>query len=202
MDKILIHGLKSGIDDFSKNELAYLSLTSKIELPFRDKWAFALHQLLSDEFTVSREWRRTDLAILDSGKPKALIELKAMYSFDAALYQEDLHGYFQAMKNDEIKAEKLTQKLSLGSTNIYTVLLVCHPKTEIPITLEKIVKYRTGINRAIKKCSGSPNVKNKAIEAIDQKFKDKNVICKGEARGGKAFGISSEILYWIIKSAA
>ncbi len=68
-------------------ELAYYALTSKIEGQIRDKLAFALHrQLEKDGFVVSREWNRTDIAVLDtSTEPESarlLLELKAMFTSD------------------------------------------------------------------------------------------------------------------------
>ena len=52
-----------------------------------------LRQNVNASFTVAREWRRTDIAVLENEVPKALIELKAMYTFDAALYQENINGF-------------------------------------------------------------------------------------------------------------
>jgi HD superfamily phosphohydrolase YqeK len=41
--------------EFKKNELAYLAFTSKIERPIRDKFAWVMHQKLS-EYHVTREY--------------------------------------------------------------------------------------------------------------------------------------------------
>ena len=55
--------------DFEEDQLAFLTLTSKPELQIRDALAWHLHRALPD-LIVSREWRRTDLAVLDrAGNP-------------------------------------------------------------------------------------------------------------------------------------
>jgi hypothetical protein len=72
---------------FKKNELAYLALTGKIELPLRDKIAFSIQYEFSKDFIVAREWtnkenhKRFDIAIFDKNVecnfPDYLIEFKA-----------------------------------------------------------------------------------------------------------------------------
>jgi len=79
--------LKEMISDlqFNNEEYAYLAMTSKFEMQFRDKLAFSLFEKLQkDELYVCREWnlkskkRRIDIGIVDSeNNPKYLIEIKA-----------------------------------------------------------------------------------------------------------------------------
>src|SRR5215218_1528708 len=69
---------------FDVDELAFLALTSKMELPLRDRLAYVLFRRLP-QFLVAREWRRVDLAVLAPGDPpvpKMLLEAKALYTFD------------------------------------------------------------------------------------------------------------------------
>ena len=69
---------------FGKNELAYLALTSKIENPIRDKIAVYLNnKLYEKDILIAREWKRTDIAAIKNGVAVSLIEIKAMYTFDA-----------------------------------------------------------------------------------------------------------------------
>lgn len=63
IEQTLLSSLNHVIERFEKNELAYLALTSKIEFPIRDKWAFLLHEKLSPTgIIVAREWKWIDLA--------------------------------------------------------------------------------------------------------------------------------------------
>jgi hypothetical protein len=56
-----------------------------IERPLQDRLAWSLHTQLPD-LVMSREWRRTDLAVLDgdASKPLLLLEVKAMHTADLA----------------------------------------------------------------------------------------------------------------------
>lgn len=196
MEKILletIHGLDK---EFRKNELAYLALTQKIEIPLRNRWAFSLHNKLKSNFIVSREWHKTDLAVLtENKKPKALIELKAMYSFDA--FGAALRNFSEKMKSDEKKAKELAEKSSL----IYTVLLVTHPKSYIPEKLSRNeIKYADKINRCLKKFGSSQEIQTKASENVNKEMKDRNIIAEGIIYGGEAFNVKTDILFWICKA--
>lgn len=81
--------LKNIISSIHKNyqtdELAYLSVTSKIENPLRDKIAFEFQKSIGKNKIVCREWTnnrlsksKADIAILDIyGIPECIIEFKA-----------------------------------------------------------------------------------------------------------------------------
>ncbi|WP_100916035.1 hypothetical protein [Pseudoalteromonas spongiae] len=196
MQDFVLKSLESITSSFQENELAYLASTTKIELPLRDRWAYFLHKKLHKNFQISREWKRTDLAILDSGKPVLLVELKAMYSFDAALKPNDIGGFTDAMLSDENKA----RKLALPNTDIYTVLLATHPNGKYPKELDGIVKYVSGINKAVKELGSSNNVKTEAIAAVNNKLKSRNIVLSGTLPGGFAFGTSIDILFWVVKA--
>src|SRR5438105_184489 len=76
----LIAGLRDAAASFDPGELAYLALTSKVEHAVRDRLAWALSKR---GHCVAREWRRTDLAVLDeAGDPRAALEAKATYTHD------------------------------------------------------------------------------------------------------------------------
>lgn len=195
MKDLIIKTLSSVENEFSKNELAYLTLTTKIEHPLRDRWAFSLHKNLEAQNTfVAREWNRVDIALVKNNKPVALIELKAMYTFDAALLPKNAKGFVENMTQDAVKA----RKLATDYTNIYTVLLATHPHKPINSKYRGIVKYDSGINKAFDKYQSAEIIKNKAIEEVNINFKSKNVINAGELKGGEAFGIKTSVLYWLV----
>ncbi|MGE4456108.1 MAG: hypothetical protein AB7E13_04170 [Arcobacteraceae bacterium] len=196
MQNQIVNSFTNILHEFQPDELAYLSLTTKIELPFRDRWAYSMYKEFKNTNTVvSREWKRTDLALLENGSPSALIELKAMYSFDAALKSYDISGFTDAMSRDEEKAKQLAEE----NTEIFTVLLATHPEKNIDSSLSGIVKYDTGINKAIKRFKSSSAVKDEAIKAVNSNMKKRNIIMQGELIAGRAFGIDTLILYWIVK---
>ena len=196
MEELIQESLTSVDREFRPNELAYLALTTKIENPLRDRWAFMLHQNANASLTVAREWLRTDIAVLEGEVPKALIELKAMYTFDAALDQENISGFCDAMEKDREKA----RSLSTSESDIYTVLLATHPHSAVTKAHERVVKYHQGINRALKRYGGSDAVASAAVQAVNRRLAENNIIASGSFDGGYAFEINTQVFYWLTKA--
>lgn len=195
-EEIIVNSLKETIKEFSKNELAFFALTTKIELPLRDRWAYVLFSKLSKtDFIVSREWKRTDIAILQKGSPKVLIEIKALYTFDAISERGNYKKRINYLQDDEDKAFRL----AFQDTQIFTVLLATHPLSPIPHDLEGIAKYVWGINGAYVKYKDSNTIKKIATNRIKEAFKGKNLVSEGVLKAGSAFGINTEIIYWVLK---
>ncbi len=199
IENILIQSLEQVVDEFGKDELAFLALTTKIELPLRDRLAYVLYKKLKTEgLIVSREWRRVDLAILGETAPQeVLIELKAMYTFDAVnergYYKKCIDYLFEDIKN----ASELVGK----SEDIYGILLVTHPMQIIPFKFERIIKYMPGINGALKRLGNQKQVADVSVDRIDKLLVEgeHTIIKKGTLLGGSAFSIETNVLYWIIK---
>ena len=204
----LIDSLHDLTGEFQPNELAYLALTSKIEGPLRDRWAYSLHQALSPEYVVAREWsgprtsgkrrhragarsrprrRRADLAIVAHGSAHAIIELKAIYSFDVINSRHK--KLIEWLRTD---GEKWSD---CASASIYTVLLVTHPDGEVAGHYEHIVKYVPEINRAVHKCGSPEKVRARAKASLRGDL-GTDVVC-GELCGGRAFGTSLSVLWFV-----
>ena len=198
IENILIKSLEQVVNEFGKDELAFLALTTKIELPVRDRWAYVLYKKLKKQgLVVSREWKRVDLAVLRETTPQALVQLKAMYTFDAinerGYYKKGIGYLFEDIK----KASKLVGK----SRNIYGVLLVTHPMQVIPLKFTRIIKYRPGVNGALKQLGNQKQVANVSVDRIEKFLilERHTIVKKGTMFGGSAFGIKTNVLYWIIK---
>ena len=196
MDEIIIESLQNIAQCFANNELAYLALTVKIELPFRDRWACSLYQG-QRRFIIAREWRRIDLAILENQEPKALIQLKAMYTFDAV--NGNAQGFLENLAMDIENAGAMR-----GNPAIYGVLLATHPQpeTEIPVDYEGVIKYRRGINNALATHNHNNDqitqqAQNRIYEMSPEILGGGNLICASEVNGGVAFGIPTKVLYWV-----
>lgn len=189
----VIDSLRDLAGEFQRNELAYLALTAKIEGPLRDRWAYALHKTLAPNYVVAREWsisgerHRADLAILVHQSPQAIIELKAIYSFDV------INGrHRKIIKDLRADAEKWA---NCGGARIYTVLLVTHPDGKVADDYERTVKYMQGINRAVGKCGSPEKVKAQAKATLQNDFGQNDVV-SGELNGGQAFGTILSVLWW------
>ncbi|MEW6991513.1 hypothetical protein AADZ91_12585 [Colwelliaceae bacterium 6441] len=196
---------------YEQDELAYLALTSKIEHTLRDKWAYGLHDNLNkkskDNIIVSREWHRTDLALLDAKtkKAKALIEIKAIYSFDVAAkykigqYIKAEHPFLDLMLYDVKKAKDLKddhQGLVDEDLEIYKVLFVTHPKMGTGGTKwNNIIKYRGSIDSCLKKINERDLI-DEVKTSLNKEFNKESILKKG----GKAFDIEVDIYCWIVKA--
>lgn len=178
---------------FKENELAYLALTSKIELPIRDKFAFRLHTELSPQgLLISREWERSDIAIIKNGKPIALFEFKAMYTFDGT---KDVNGFPNLM----IKDVKKIQKMATSDTKLYSILLATHPLKEIDESLSGVVKYANGVNKAFSRYKTAEKILETCNSNIEGFFGSKTIkVTRGNINAGECFGIKVKIPFWII----
>jgi len=194
---VIISVLSKVRDNWDRDELAYLAMTSKIEFPFRDRLAHELYKKLGSEPQVAREWRKTDIAILENGSPVTLIELKAMYSAEMTT-DTGLHNYTGYIEKDFMKARSLTP-----TGEVFAILLATHPRTRFPKSLKGVAKYYYGVNRAFTNSNENQSaIAEKAKERLRLKIGDSRIADFGSIEGGKAFGIEVDILYWLITEAS
>jgi hypothetical protein len=129
---------------FAQDELAYLALTSKAELPVRDRIAWRLQLALGEKYVVSREWRRADIAILRGDVPVIQIEAKALYAFDV-LSDRSRTRFIQRLAADGLKMAALVPE---GTA--FLLALITHIDGAIEPHLQShVVKYSSGIRGAV-----------------------------------------------------
>ena len=75
--------MMSAINEINPDDLAFLFASGKSELEIRNQIGLYLHRIANSEQIVTREWLRHDLAILEHGVPKILIEGKSWIHADA-----------------------------------------------------------------------------------------------------------------------
>jgi len=134
---------------FAENELAFLALTSKVELPIRDRLAFRLFCRYRDFYLV-REWKRVDLAVLSGGPtpaPLMLLEAKALYTFDLVGDDAWIARYPAKVGQDVGKLRGFTD-LTTG-TQLFALVLATHPTGPIEPNLRQVAKYASGVGKAI-----------------------------------------------------
>jgi hypothetical protein len=192
-------------EDFQENELAYLALTRKIESPIKDKLAFRLHRkLYSQNLLVSREWQRADVAVLENGKPIAIFELKAMFTFDATDAGSDVNGYPNLMIEDlrKIRNRAKIQELATDDMDLYSVLLATHSLKKIDESLSGTVlpsDYADGVNKAFNLYETPEEILSTCANNIANFFESKSTrVTQGDINAGKCFGIEVRIPFWII----
>lgn len=188
-------------DSFSTHQLAYLALTSKPEFVIRDQIALDLQNDLWPEYQVAREWRpagkgswRSDLAILTSHQrePVMLLEAKAMYSFDAV--KKSREQYPLLIEADMTKSFEY----ALSTTLVYGLLIVVHPKNEIPEEAIPAVKYAAQVNSHLRPFP-EQSLRRNAITFLDGRLRHIGPLTsKGSIKAGAAFGVETDVLYWLI----
>ncbi|MFC7493637.1 MULTISPECIES: hypothetical protein [unclassified Nocardioides] len=138
--------LASLSSDFAENELAYLALTSKAELPVRDRIAWRLQHELNDSYVVSREWRRADIAVLAGETPVLQVEAKAMYAFDV------LNAKSRAKNLAKLTADGLKMAALAPDSAAYLLALITHVDGSVPLHLRRhVVKHSGGIVASLTK---------------------------------------------------
>lgn len=198
-DRYLAGALASIHYQFRPDELAYLAATTKVEGPFRDRLAFRIYEdHVGTGTIVAREWshplQRVDIAILDREQvPLVLIELKALYAYDAVLKPGE---YAAKTLADERKAHLV----SVDATAVYSLMLVTHLHGEVKGFTSRTVKYMDRINLEVRRRGGADKVRSLAIQALDAELTGRNVVARGEVPGGSAFGRNVSVLYWLVRN--
>jgi hypothetical protein len=137
-DDELRSALDEMINSFQKDELAYLVVTSKSELPVRDRLAYLLHKRYeADGYVVAREWNHIDLAVLSpTGLPICLVELKMMFALNA-IKPTKKYNFEDFTRADMVKARRYAH----NQTAVYSLLLVTsgsHSLGEFPLDVVRI----------------------------------------------------------------
>jgi hypothetical protein len=155
----------------NNEESAYLAMTSKFELPLRDKLAYSLFKYFKERGTenkyVCREWastdrRRVDIAIMETDNvPQYLIEVKAtntQHGYGGFKGKEKRLNHIRPHVKSLIKqlhGLKHTHKKS----EVYGIFIGTHPQRKIN------EKY----NVMVKSCYSSPG--KKVISEIEKAYK-------------------------------
>jgi len=182
-------------DEFAPDALAYLALTSKPEFVIRDQLAFHLHRQLADDGLISaREWKRADLALLREHAPAVLLELKAMYTFDALRRNGSPAEYECLVRQDIEKALRLAEP----ETQVFALLLATHPHGPIADKYAGVVKYLRKWNGELARNREAEVVREQAHAQVSKWFPAAPGIEIGSIPAGEAFGVRVSVEYWLL----
>lgn len=186
---------------FASNELAFLSLTSKIERPFLDRLAFALFSIFGDAgWFVAREWPlpggrgRVDIAVLNGESAHTLLEGKAMVSFDCTRDGSKQSEYPRLVQKD---LDRLAGT-PLPGAQVFCLLLASHPLNPIPTSARNVFKYTRDINRAFDRFGSAPRVREVCDTNLRRYLVPSMSIVDGCVPGGCAYGVRVELLWWLM----
>ena len=189
---MLLQGLADAGTSFERGELAYLAVTSKVELPVRDRFAWELHRRLEDRsLLVAREWRRADLAVVREGDAVAVIESTALYAFDV-LSEPGLHKYRAKVTGDLAKVAALAPH-----ADAYALVLCTHVLGEIAPQLRRwVVKYSSGIIGAAK--SHGHAGQEAARQALGGELSQLSPSERREMPSGSVWGLDVVVDAWLV----
>ena len=192
MHRAVVGALRTIQGNFASDELAFLALTSKIELPFRDRLAFAMAVAAgAKRGRVAREYRRTDIALLEDGRASALVEIKACYSFDLI---DQAHRFVSYVTADLEKARRCGR----GRCACFGILLAVHPRSAIPSGIFDTIKYARRVNAKVKE-NGSPAVvKVVATKQAEKHLSSFELLYRFDWRLGEYLGIGADLMGWVV----
>jgi hypothetical protein len=171
------------------DELAYFALTSKPEAQIRDRLAYRLHKMLTDDdVVVAREWKRTDLALLRRGTPACLIEAKALLSADLT-YEIRVANWQRRISADMVKAMACAKEADAPEAEIYALVIATHVLTPVPRAHWAFIKYGVRLASVTPKENVEPRLRDL--------FPGAGSPHQHSFGPGEAFGISVEVTTWL-----
>lgn len=181
---------------YDMGSLAFLGLTTKVENPFRDQFAYYLYKKYSSSLKISREYSngqnlRVDLAILD-GESKFLIEFKACYSFD--LLSSDYKLYQTEILKDRKKY------VNKNLSNVTYILLSIRTDIRPADKYKDVIKYYKYMKKAFNNYT-SEQQKSLSFKSVNQWFDGSNVLKVKDSDSfylGIAYGVNVFLDYFII----
>ena len=183
-DAIFLDGIRglmahsAGLID--ADHMAYLFATGKSELEIRNALALYLHRELDPSQHALREWKRHDLAVVDSlGDPLLLIEGKVWAHTDV-ITPKKLSGGDKSIKtaleNDLKKLMKSRKKYPKVRCFATTVLFSIDVKgSTATLKPAEIVKYESLHRRGLNKCRSIENLEDAGstkMRALLEKYGD------------------------------
>lgn len=183
---------------FARNELAYLSLTSKVERPFMDRVAFALHETLSSRgVLVAREFhlaahKHADIAVIENSDVTCFLEGKAMVVADCVRPEPTRRQYALKLQRDLNRYANARA----SQAAIYCLLLGVHPLEKIPANLGHVVKYSRLLNAAFGWFPSAAETYSAADRNLRGYLRKDVGLQAGAVPAGEAFGVPVEVRWW------
>jgi len=189
-------------ETFYPDELAYLALTSKIELPVRDRLAYRLSRRFP-ELLIAREWYRCDLAILsEEAVPLLLLEAKALYTFDMV---GEPAGTWIARYPDKVKADIEKSIRSARRTADSEIVPWCLWFIRRSLRQIDSARWRStgrGSVKAFRELETAEAIHETASQNLRTKLSSLGPITTGTIQGGTAYDVEVDVDYWVVGPAS
>ena len=191
------------IEEIDPDDLAYLFATGKSELEIRNQIALHMHRNVQANQVVSREWNRHDLAVLENGRPRIVVEGKSWIHADAADPHKLTRGDKSILKGLERDLEKLaeTSKEYTDARSFITMVLFtidlqgCSARQ----LKEAHIKYAGTHLRGIKKHEDAEELAGGGRGALSQLLNEYGVVKRHPLNVGKYLRFQVEADFFLLQ---
>lgn len=181
-----------GLKFFSPDQLAFLFSVGKVELLVRN----LLVQQISAKITIPedqavvREWKRHDLAFLESGKPTALFEGKAWLHSDAVSQSKLDQSADSIWANHLADIAKIRATYESGSKAkaFITMILSSVNVEKIELELRTTVSYLNTHARGIKQSGSFEQLRTQGNQNMVRLLEKHGHVVSGELFSGEFAG--------------
>jgi hypothetical protein len=199
----LMQLMVEAIGEIKPDDLAYLFATGKSELEIRNAIALHMHKHTQGQQVISREWKRHDLAVLEFGKPRIVVEGKSWVHADAADSKKLVEGeksIRHGLHNDLEKLEVTRNEFPNVSTFITMILFTVDLQGATPSQLnEAQVKYAPTHLRGIKKHSDAVELAGRGRGALSHFLNDYGVIKRHPLNVGRYLRFPVEADFFLLQ---
>jgi len=191
------------IEEIDPGDLAYLFATGKSELEIRNQIALHMHRNAQSNQVVSREWNRHDLAVLEFGRPRIVMEGKSWIHADAADSHKLTRGDKSILKGLERDLEKLaeTQEKNTDVNSFITMVLFtidlqgCSAKQ----LKEAHIKYAGTHLRGIKNHADAEELAGRGRGALSQFLNEYGIVKRHPLNVGQYLRFKVEADFFLLQ---
>jgi hypothetical protein len=181
--------MMEAVETINPDDLAYLFATGKSELEIRNQIALYLHRNRQDSQVISREWNRHDLAVLEQGKPRILVEGKSWVHTNAAESKKLVDGdksILHALKTDISKLKKTQEQFNSVSMFITIVLFTVDVHGQSKDRLQNAhIKYASTHARGIKNHKDAEELEGRGRGALSQLLAEYGIVKRQPLKVGQ-----------------
>jgi len=192
-----------GIKFFSPDQLAFLFSVGKMELLVRNLLVqqIAAKVSIPEDQAVVREWRRHDLAFLESGQPIALFEGKAWLHSDAVSQSKLDQSADSILANHVSDIAKIRETYESGTKAkaFITMILSSVNVEKIDSELRTTVSYLDTHARGIKQSGSYEQLRIKGNQNMVRLLEKHGQVISGELFNGKFAGAEVVADYFILE---
>ena len=195
--------MMSAINEINPDDLAFLFASGKSELEIRNQIGLYLHRIAKSEQIVTREWLRHDLAILEHGVPKILIEGKSWIHADA-VNQSKMHlgkkSIVHGLKQDIKKMLKTESKYTEINKYITVILFTVDvQRSSKARAKEAAITYADSHRRGIKAHENAIELAGRGRGALSDLLSSYGVVKRSSLNTGHFHEFRVEADFFLLK---